>query len=166
MFFKLSDMTIFYLCILLILIYAISHHFGPFSEMFIQISQCFGYPPSIRVATATLPPDSAQHPSKRRSCIHTITPHLISAHSRHVYHQHQPPPPYRPSPAVTKSGQPLEAPVSAPTPAIISVKVPMPTRHSIGVPHFDLADIRSLAKYVPREDADFWTSLSEFEAVL
>src|SRR5882724_13454146 len=147
MFFKLSDMTIFYLCILLILIYTISHHFGPFSEMFIQISQCFGYPPSIRVATATLPPDLAQHPSKRRSCIHTFTPHLILAHSRHVYHQHQPPPPYRLSPAVMKSGQPSDAPVSAPTPAIISVKVAMPTRHSIGVPHFDLADIKSLAKY-------------------
>ena len=40
-------MTIFNLSILLILIYAISHHFGPFSEMFIQIGQCFGYPPSI-----------------------------------------------------------------------------------------------------------------------
>jgi len=52
-----------------------------------------------------------------------------------------------PSPVVTKSGQPSEAPVSAPTPAIISVKVPMPTHHSIGVPCFDPANIKSLAEY-------------------
>src|SRR5882724_12780768 len=103
--------------------------------------------PSFQVATATLPPDLAQHSSKRRSRIHTITPHLILAHPRHVYHQHQPPPPYRPSPAVMNSGQPSEAPVSAPTPAIILVKVPMPTHHSIGVPCFDPANIKSLAEY-------------------
>src|SRR5882672_7176717 len=66
----------------------------------------------------------------------------------------------------------------------------MPTLHSIGVPHFDLADVKSLAKYfedfellaagahqsdaerikyahryVTRQEADFWTSLPEFEAV-
>jgi len=66
----------------------------------------------------------------------------------------------------------------------------MPTRHSVGVPRFDPADVKSLAeyfedfellaagahlsdmekikyahRYVPREEADFWTSLPEFEAV-
>jgi len=75
-------------------------------------------------------------------------------------------------------------------PAIISVKVPMPTHHTIRVPHFDTANIKSLAKYfkdfellatgahlsdmekikyvhqyVLREEEDFWTSLPQFEAV-
>ena len=66
----------------------------------------------------------------------------------------------------------------------------MPTRHSVGVPRFDPADVKSLAEYfedfellaagahisnaerikyvhqyVPRQEEYFWTSLPEFEAV-
>ena len=74
---------------------------------------------------------------------------------------------------------------------ITSVKVPLLTCHSIGVPHFfDPADVKSLAKYfeyfelldtgahlsdvekiiyahryIPRQEAEFWMSFPEILAV-
>ena len=153
MFFNLSDMHILNLGILFTIAYTLYCHLGPTSEVYTWISRCFGYPPVLpSIGTATSSPGPALHSSKRRNWIHSLPLHLNSFHSKHIHCQYQPPPPYRPPPAglrpgVSKSGQPSEAPVSAPTHTITSVKVPLPTRHSIGVPHFDPVDVKSLAEY-------------------
>ena len=129
---------------------------------------------------------------QRRVQIHSLPLHLNSFHSRHIHHQYQPPPPDRPlptslRPGILKSDEPLEALVSTPTDTITLVKVPLPTCHSIGVPHFDPANVKSLAKYFEdfellvtrvqlsdaekvkyahqyalRQEGEFWTSLPEF----
>ena len=154
--FNLSDMHIFDLGILLAIVYTLYCHLGPTSEVYTWISRCFGYPPILpSIGTATSSSGPALHSSKRRNRIHSLPLHLNSFHSKHIHCQYQPPPPYRPpptglTPGVSKSGQPSEAPVlgpSAPTQTITLVKVPLPTRHSIGVPHFDPVDVKSLAEY-------------------
>ena len=140
MFFNPSDMHIFDLGILLTITYALYCHFGPASEVYTWIFRCCGYPPVLpSISTATPSPTPAQHSSKRRVQIHSLPLHLNSFHSRHIRHRYQPPPPYRPPqavliPGILNSDQPSEAPVSTPTDTITLVKVPLPTRHSIGVP--------------------------------
>ena len=118
-----------------------------------MLFRSFGYPPVLpSIGTATSSSSPALHSSKRRNWIHSLPLHLNSFHSKHIHRRYQPPPPYRPPPAslrpgILKSGQPSEAPVSAPTQTITLVKVPLPTHHSIGVPRFDPANVKSLAEY-------------------
>ena len=168
MFFSSLDTHIFGHCILLLISYAVSHNIGPMSKVYTWLFQCFGYLLGPSSGTLALSPGSAQYPSKRRLRTHNLTPHLNSLHSRRVHYRYQPPPPYRPLPAgvKSKSSQPPEAPISTPTHTITLVKVPLPTRHSIGVPRFDPADVKSLAEYF--EDFEFLVTgaqLSDAEKV-